>query len=198
MAAAPFKRCAMLVQGKRMLMDSPIGIVGAGRIGQVLGRLLFERGQPVVAIAGRDVHRTATAAAFIGPAVHPVSFSEIPEHCSRVLIAVPDDALDSVVNTLAKNMQGGEVLHTCGMRGTEVLAPLEVRGVSCAAMHPLQTVSTPEQGLTSLPGAAFGITGSGSAATWALHIVELLGGEALQISPRQRPLYHAAAVMASN
>ena len=65
-------------------------------------------------------------------------------------------------------MRGGMVLHTCGTRGPEALAPLKP-GISCAAMHPLQTVTTPAQGLVGLPGAAFAITGSDSPAlTWAL------------------------------
>jgi predicted short-subunit dehydrogenase-like oxidoreductase (DUF2520 family) len=177
-------------------MNSPIGIAGAGRIGQALGRLLHDRGEPVATVAGRDLHRTAAAAAFIG--AQPVAYSELPQRCARILIAVPDDALDSVVKILAESMQHGAALHTCGTRGPEALAPLEARGVSCAAMHPLQTVTTPERGLTALPGAAFAITGSGAALAWALQIVALLQGEALRISPEHRPLYHAAAVMASN
>ena len=32
----------------------PIGIVGAGRVAQTLGRLLSENGRPVAAIAGRN------------------------------------------------------------------------------------------------------------------------------------------------
>ncbi len=152
----------------------------------------------MAAIAGRDDRRIAAAAAFIGAGVQPVSYSELPSRCVRVLIAVPDDGLEAVAGILAQSMQGGEALHTCGARGPDALAPLEARGVSSAAMHPLQTVTTPEQGLTALPGAAFAITGSGPAGAWALHIVTLLGGEALQIPPHQRPLYHAAAVMASN
>ncbi len=178
-------------------MNSPIGIAGAGRIGQALGRLLLDRGEPVAAVAGRDSANTNAAAEFVG--ARPVSYAELPARCTRVLIAVPDDALDSVVRVLAKTMHRGAALHTCGTRGPEALAPLEAMGVSCAAIHPLQTVTTPQQGLTALPGAAFAITGSESPAlTWALQIASLLQGEVLRISPEGRPLYHAAAVMASN
>jgi predicted short-subunit dehydrogenase-like oxidoreductase (DUF2520 family) len=181
------------------MVISPIGIAGAGRIGQALGRLLRDRGEQVVGVAGRDAGRTALAAAFVGVNVRPVSYGELPTLCSRILIAVPDDALDSVVRVLAETMHSGVALHTCGTRGPEALAPLEAAGVACAAMHPLQTVTTPQQGLTALPGSAFGITGTASPAlAWALRIVTLLQGEALQIHPEQRPLYHAAAVMASN
>jgi predicted short-subunit dehydrogenase-like oxidoreductase (DUF2520 family) len=182
---------------------SPIGIAGPGRIGQALGRLLHDRGQPIAAIAGRNSGRTASAAAFIYKDVLPVSYSELPSHATRILICVPDDALDSVAGTLAAAPQRIKAaLHTCGSRGPEVLAPLEDRGASCAALHPLQTVTTPEQGLADLPGSFFGVTGgaqgSNAAHDWALEIVRLLDGRALTIAPERRPLYHAAAVMASN
>jgi len=181
------------------MVTSPIGIAGAGRIGQALGRLLRDRREPVIAIAGRHPGRTAMAAEFIGGNVRPVSYAELPALCTRVIISVPDDALDAVVQILAAKMRGGSVLHTCGTRGPEALGPLEALGISCAAMHPLQTVPSPQQGLSALPGAAFAITGPESPAlTWALEIAALLKSEALRIAPEHRPLYHAAAVMASN
>jgi predicted short-subunit dehydrogenase-like oxidoreductase (DUF2520 family) len=189
---------------------TPIGIAGAGRLGQALGRLLRDRGQPVAAIAGRDPGRTATAAAFIYndvllKDVLPVSYSDLPSHAARILICVPDDALPAVTTTLAAQGHIDIALHTCGSRGPEALAALESRGASCATLHPLQTVTTPEQGLADLPGSSFGITSASGSDTdsspaleWALEIVRLLDGHTLTIAPENRPLYHAAAVMASN
>ena len=179
--------------------SAPVAIAGAGRMGAALGLLLRERGTPVVAIAGRDPGRTAEAAKFIGGAVRPVPYAQLPAHATRILIAVPDDALESLAALLAESgMRKGVAIHTSGARGPEALAALETQGVSCAAMHPLQTVTTPRQGLSALPGSAFGISGSGKALDWALEIVKLLEGQPLLIAPAMRPLYHAAAVMASN
>jgi predicted dinucleotide-binding enzyme len=94
-----------------------IGIAGTGRIAQALGRLLYRLGQPVIAIAGRDPARTRTAAAFINKDVLPLSVSELPAHASRVLIAVPDDALEDVARTLAAAPRLIEIaVHTCGSR----------------------------------------------------------------------------------
>jgi len=184
-----------------------IGIAGSGRLGQALGRLLHDRGQPVAAIAGRDPRRTASAAAFINKEVLPVSYSDLPSHAARVLVCVPDDALDEVARTLAAASQPISIaLHTCGSRGPEALAALAARGAACATLHPLQTITTPGQGVADLPGSSFGITGAASggipdsteAVAWALDIVRLLDGHALTIPAESRPLYHAAAVMASN
>ncbi len=135
-----------------------------------------------------------------------VAYADLPILASRLIIAVPDDALPSVTRTLADSKHPVTVaLHTCGSRGPEALAALEELGASCGALHPLQTIATAEQGVADLPGAYFGITGSsrgitgsGEALDWALEICGLLNGSALTIPPESRPLYHAAAVMASN
>ncbi|MBI4456091.1 MAG: DUF2520 domain-containing protein [Acidobacteria bacterium] len=176
-----------------------IGIAGAGRMAQALGRLLYQKGEPVVAVASRSYHRAKAASAFIGPAVEPLVYVQLPSRARRVLIAVPDDAVTAVAQTLVEGgMKDGAVIHTCGARGLEAVAPLADQGISCAALHPLQTIASPEQGVTTLPGCAFALTGTGEAAAWGAHIIALLGGQTLSIQSRNKPMYHAAAVMASN
>lgn len=176
-----------------------IGIAGAGRIGQALGRLLRAQGQPVVAIASRTLDHAREAAAFIGGEAAVVTYAELPRHAACLLIAVPDDALASVAETLAQGgMRSGLALHTCGAKGPEVLAPLAAQGVRCGTLHPLQTVPTPAAGLNHLRGIAFAVTGDEAAVRWAEQIVELLSGQVLRIAPAGRAVYHAAAVMASN
>lgn len=176
-----------------------IGIAGVGRVGQALGRLLAERGEPVTAVASRSVESAEAAAAFIGGGAKPLSYAQLAGRVDRVLIAVPDDALTGLAATLAESgMCAGLALHTCGARGPEALAPLAAQGVSCGAIHPLQTIATPERGLAALPGAAFAIDGDAEALRWAERIVALLDGQVLRIPADRRPLYHAAAVMAGN
>lgn len=175
-----------------------IGIAGSGRVAQALGRLLAAQGQPVAAIAGRDPAHTLAAATFIGQC-DAVTIGELPERAARILIAVPDAAIESIALTLAESgMNGGIVLHTSGAQGTKPLEPLMSGGVSCGALHPLQTVATPEQGVAALPGCAFAVSGQPAAREWALEIVALLGGQVLSIPDGVRPLYHAAAVIAGN
>lgn len=164
-----------------------------------MGRLLRERGEPVVCVAGRDAERTRLAAEFIGDKVDPVGYGELSDRASRVLIAVSDSALQDVAESLAKGVSGaGIALHTCGAKDIEELRPLRLRGFSCGTLHPLQTIGSPAQGLRALPGAAFAVSGDGPAVDWAERLVGLLDGRALRIRPEARPLYHAAAVMASN
>lgn len=168
-------------------------------MGQAIGRLLRERGESIAAVASRSRERTTAAAAFIGGGAQAVSFGEIPRYAAQVLIAVPDDAIGDVAQILAgAGMHGGKALHTSGSRGPEALAALIDQGVACGSWHPLQTAANPEEGVRVLPGVAFAIDGAPAAAAWAEHLVALLGGQALHITAAARPLYHAAAVMASN
>jgi predicted short-subunit dehydrogenase-like oxidoreductase (DUF2520 family) len=180
-----------------MVVDA-IGIVGSGRVAQALGRLLRERGEPVTAVASRAPAHAAEAARFIG-GVEVVSYENLAERCPRVLIAVSDDALADVAGALARSgMRNGAVLHTCGARGVAAIEELARAGVACGVLHPLQAVSSPQQGVAALPGAAFAISGEGEAAAWARRIVALLNGTPLHVGTGREAVYHAAAVMASN
>ncbi len=177
----------------------PIAIAGAGRLGQALGRLLRRAGEPVAAIASRRPEHAEMGAKFVGGGAKGASYSQLPSMAARILVTVSDDAITDVARLFARTgMKRGVVLHTCGSKGPDVLSPLADRGVSLGVLHPLQTIPSPEQGVTVLPGVSFGVTAEGAAFEWAERIVKLLGGRLLVVEAGSRPLYHAAGVMASN
>ena len=166
---------------------------------QALGRLLFQHGQPIAVMASRSRSRAQRAARFVGSSVRAVQYSQLPTQAERLIVAVADDALPEVAGTLAEaGMDAGMIIHTSGVWGPEVLSRLMEQGVSCASMHPLQTVANPKQGVEKLPGSTFAVAGKGKAALWAKKLVKLLDGQVLTIKPLAKPLYHAAAVVASN
>jgi predicted short-subunit dehydrogenase-like oxidoreductase (DUF2520 family) len=168
-------------------------------VGQALGRLLRERGESIAVVASRNPARAAEAATFVGGETQAVAYARIPEHAAHILIAVPDHAIGDVAGMLAgAGMHRGIVLHTSGARGPEALAALAAAGLACGTLHPLQTVASPQEGVGVLPGAAFAIDGAPEAAAWAERLVAILNGFSLHIPAAARPLYHAAAVMASN
>lgn len=176
-----------------------IGIVGTGRVGPALGRLLVEAGEPVVAVAGRTAAHTQAAARFMGPSVAVVRITELRKVAGRVLIAVSDDAIEDVAVQLAgSGVPGGVALHTSGAYGPQLLRTLADAGVSCGVLHPLQTVATADRGVTALRGATFGFGGDLEATRWAEHIIAIAGGTALRVPVDGFASYHAGAVMASN
>ena len=124
-----------------------------------------------------------------------------PQGTSIVILAVPDDALPEVVHDLSMMGQappGCVALHLSGALSTDALAPLHHRGYGIGSMHPLMAVADPWLAGERLVGAAFAMTGEPAANAAARRLVSALGGVPLTIPATQRPLYHAAAVVASN
>jgi predicted short-subunit dehydrogenase-like oxidoreductase (DUF2520 family) len=182
-----------------------VAIVGAGSVAQALGRSMVTGGERVVALASRTLPRAEQAARFIGGDASPVPvvhLSELPGLASHVLIAVADEGIRPVAETLASaGMASGVALHTCGARGPEALQPLRSAGVACGLLHPLQTLMTPSQGVESLGLATFAVSGDTAATAWAAEIARVVTHartRVLRIDADRLPYYHAGAVMASN
>jgi len=176
-----------------------IGIVGGGRIAQSLGQLLNRRGETVTSVVARRLASAEAATRFIGPPTRPVTFSQLAAETDHVILCVTDSALPGVAQELQRNgFSRGYVLHTSGGGGLSPLASLSAMGVAVGVLHPLQTVPTPEEGVKTLPGSYFAVGGDSPAVQWAGELVMLLQGHALHIQADAWPLYHAAAVMASN
>jgi predicted short-subunit dehydrogenase-like oxidoreductase (DUF2520 family) len=179
----------------------PIAVVGAGSVAQALGHLLSRRGQRVVALADRTPARAVRAAEFISPDVRVVELADLPRHARRILVAVADQAIVETAVALTpglSGLSGAVVLHTSGAAGPNALAPLQAGGVACGVLHPLQTVTTPEQGVLRLVGVTFGVAGDPAAVEWAAQLTRQLEGQVLEIDADRLAAYHAGAVMASN
>lgn len=184
---------------KQMGTPDAVAIAGTGRVAQALGRLLVERGVPVIAVGGRNPERARIAASFIGRKVQAASIAQLPALARRILIAVTDEAIEEVARVLAAaGMRDGIALHTCGACGAEALQPLADAGVSCGSLHPLQTFASARQALGCLPGSCFAIDGDPAAVAWARELAQRIGGRAVVVDRERRPLYHAAAVMSGN
>ena len=172
---------------------------------------MSDGGEPIVALAGRNRSRAEHAARYIsgpgrpGGSIQIVEYSELPGLATHVLIAVSDQGIEPVAEALAAaGMRSGVALHTCGARGPDALRALRAAGVACGMLHPLQTIMSAEQGVQSLAGATFGISGDREATRWAGEIVEIVRvatgghGQSLHIDADRLSYYHAGAVMASN
>jgi predicted short-subunit dehydrogenase-like oxidoreductase (DUF2520 family) len=119
-----------------------------------------------------------------------------------LLIATPDDQIPKVAGALAKldwDLEGKSpiVLHTSGALSSDLLTPLRKQDWSAGSLHPLVSVSEPRAGARLLRGAFWSVEGDTRAVRLAKSLVRDLDGKSLSISSENKPLYHAAAVMAS-
>jgi predicted short-subunit dehydrogenase-like oxidoreductase (DUF2520 family) len=77
------------------------------------------------------------------------------------------------------------------------LAPLAEKGWSIGSVHPLVSVSEPKAGARLLKEAFWCVEGDKRAVRLARALVRDLDGKSFSIDSRNKPLYHAAAVMVS-
>lgn len=179
------------------LMAHSIGIAGTGRVAEALASLLHAKSFPVRAIAGRDERKARSIASRIG--LTAVALSELASNARVVVIAVSDDALESVAQQLARAPQAPSIaLHTSGSAGPDALSVLRPRNTQIGVLHPLQTIPSAAAGIAALPGSAFAYAGDPVAAHFAREVIAAFDGVPLAIDPARWRWYHAAAVMASN
>jgi predicted short-subunit dehydrogenase-like oxidoreductase (DUF2520 family) len=124
-----------------------------------------------------------------------------PDGTTVLILAVPDDSLHEVAGEVGRAgpaPPGCVALHLSGALSTDVLGPLHAAGYTMGSLHPLQTVADPWSGVERLHGCAYAIAGEPAALLTCRRLVMALDGRPLVNPPALRPLYHAAAVFASN
>lgn len=177
-----------------------VGVIGAGRVGSVLGAALAGVQHRLVAVSAvSDASRNRADTLMAGvPVVTP------PEVCARadlVLVTVPDDELPGLVRGLADTgaWRSGQIaIHTSGRYGVRVLQPASDLGVVPLALHPVMTFTGTSLDLDRLPGCVFGVTAPAAFVPIADALVLEVGGEPIHVLEEHRELYHAALAHAAN
>ncbi|TPG14865.1 Rossmann-like and DUF2520 domain-containing protein [Pedococcus bigeumensis] len=177
-----------------------VGVVGAGRVGAVLGAALQRAGHRVVAVSGVS-EQSRTRAAQLLPGIPVVAPDDVVRRAELVLLAVPDDALADLVAGLAatRTWQAGQlVAHTSGRHGLEVYAPALEQHVLGLALHPAMTFTGTGLDLERLVECCFGVTAPEPLRPVAEALVLEIGAEPVWIEESARPLYHAALAHGAN
>ncbi|MFI5085564.1 MAG: Rossmann-like and DUF2520 domain-containing protein [Actinomycetales bacterium] len=177
-----------------------VGIIGAGKVGAVLGAALRGAGHAVVGVSAVS-EASLDRAENLLPGVPVLDIQDIVERSELVLLAVPDDALEPLVAGLAKlgAWQSGQlVAHTSGRFGVGVLAAARSAGAIPLALHPAMTFTGMSLDLARLSDCSFGVTADPAMLPIAQALVVEMGAEPVVIAEGDRPLYHAALAHASN
>jgi predicted short-subunit dehydrogenase-like oxidoreductase (DUF2520 family) len=114
-----------------------------------------------------------------------------------VLLTTPDDLLGPTAANLARvgreACRGKIVLHTSGALDRGVLKPLAIQGAATGSLHPMQTFSG--RNVPKLEGTIFAVEGDPRARRAARSIAQSLGGVPIDIDRRNKPAYHASAIL---
>jgi predicted short-subunit dehydrogenase-like oxidoreductase (DUF2520 family) len=173
----------------------PVAIIGAGRVGSALARALHTAGYPVTAIWSRTPAHAAELAARLGAAVTPLE--KTPQAAALTLITVPDDHVAQIAARIAGSWRADQMaIHCSGALPAGVLAPIAEYGALIGGFHPLVAISERDQALP--PDVTFAVEAAEPLRTILRQMAYDLHGRAFDLEPGARPLYHAAAVLASN
>lgn len=177
-----------------------IAILGMGKVGTAVGYLLKSAGYHIVAVASRSVSSLNHGVAYTGGDIC-ATFSDAAAQAESIFITTADDAILSTCEKISQNGvigPGKKVIHMSGAGGLDLLYAAKNLGACVACIHPLQSFADVEGAIKNIPGSAFGITAQDEIKNWSVQIVMDIGGIAFFIPEADKPLYHAAACMASN
>lgn len=181
-------------------MRPSIVIIGAGRVGTALAMRLREKGYQVAAVASRSAHSASKLAQETGAKVCRTA-AEAARHGELVFLTTPDGLIGTVAEEVAREggfYPGQFVAHASGALPAAVLEPARRAGVTIFSLHPLQSFASPELAVDRLPGSYFAFEGEPGALPLARRLVADLEGVLFEIGAAGKPLYHAAACVASN
>ena len=181
-----------------------LNIVGAGRVGQTLGRLWASAGIfQLHAVLARTHERAQQACDFIGAGQACTDLGSLPA-ADVWLLSVPDSQIAPVALALATQAtvsglpRPALVFHCSGAQASDQLAPLRQLGWDTASAHPLLSFAQPERALTQFDGTPCALEGDAAALKTLETVFSQIGGRCFALAAKDKLLYHAGAVFATN
>ena len=166
-----------------------VGIIGAGRVGPVIGAALAGSGHAVVGIThGSDDDRVES----VLPGAPFLDAPEVVRRAELVVLAVPHDELPGLVAGLAEVgawQMGQLVVHTDPGYGLEVLAPAAGSGAIPLAIHPAITFTGTSMDLRRLTDAYAAVTAPAAVLPIAQALAVELGCEPVVVDDADRAAY---------
>lgn len=166
-----------------------VGIIGAGRVGPVIGAALAGAGHAIVGITGGSDDDRASAVLPDVPVLEPL---EVVRRSELVVLAVPHAQLPGLVAGIAEvgGWQIGQlVLHTDPGYGIDVLRPAAERGAIPLAVHPAITFTGTSIDLRQLQAGYAAVTAPAAVLPIAQALAVEIGCEPVVVAEVDRAAY---------
>ncbi len=176
-------------------------IIGSGRVGTAFGYLLKKSGFKILGVYNRREETGRRALEKIGEGTiynRKTLLAAVPE-ADLILITTPDGAIRETAELIAGGGPRGNayLMHMSGLLDSGVLKVEGWEG-GVFSFHPLQAVAGFQEGIQLLPEALYTIEGNEKGESFARELARRMDLKFLVIKKEHKPLYHAAAVIASN
>lgn len=177
-----------------------VGIIGAGRVGPVLGAGLAAAGHAVTGIATVTEANRERARAML-PQAPVLEIPDLVERSELVILAIPEQEIASLAAGLAaaRVWQPGQlVVHTAAGLGYGVLRPAVESGGIPLAIHPAMAFTGTSMDLVRLRESYCAVTAPTPVLPIAQALVVELGAEPIVIAEEDREAYAEAIATATS
>lgn len=177
-----------------------INLIGGGRVGQTLGRLLSQDGQVRVQdLLTRSQVSAELALAFMGSG-RAIGHMTDMRPADLWMLAVPDAQIAPVAAALAAcdGLPAATIFHASGALSADLLKPLQDKGWRVASAHCLLSFASPALALQQFAGTPCALEGDAQALAELRTLFTRLGAQCFDVRTQDKMLYHAGAIFATN
>ena len=174
---------------------TPVGFIGAGKLGSSLAKAMAERGYTVKLVSRRDSESAAAAAAGVVGAESTTDVQRVASECVIVFITTSDAAIVDVAESVNWSSVDA-VVHCSGATAVSALSAASDAGAAVGGWHPMQTFP-----LSHMRNHFNGITvaiesDSPELFGWLEILATHFCARSFRLKTSDRAAYHASAVMA--
>jgi len=174
-------------------------LVGASRTGITLAHHLEKAGYSPVFLWNRTAAGIGRAGRHVHFQQYSTDLGSIPQDIDWIIIAVSDDAIETVARDLSnvlKEGTGKRVFHISGAWDASLLNDLKAKGFRTGSFHPLLSVPDIDTGIALMGNAVFSCEGDIDGDLQQL--AKDIGGTGIQLTADQKSLVHLSAVFVNN
>jgi len=170
-----------------------IVFIGSGRIAWHLGKRLKSKGLPIAQVISRTAENAENLADILRTTWSD-QFADVLTDADWIIVAVRDDAIESVSESLSPYVEDALVTHTSGGTAGDVLAPFFK---NYGVFYPLQSFSLEHTPIWSkIPFCVD--ANSDESLLFLKKMAKTIGNLVYQVTDEQRAQLHVAAVFANN
>lgn len=170
-----------------------IVLIGSGRIAWHLGKRLRSKGLPIAQVISRTAENAENVADILRSTWSDQLADVLPD-ADWIIVAVRDDAIETVSASLSAYVEDALVTHTSGGTAGAVLAPFFK---NYGVFYPLQSFSLEHTPIWSkIPFCVD--ANSDDALLFLKKMAKTIGNLVYQVTDEQRAHLHVAAVFANN
>ncbi|HAF87743.1 MAG TPA: DUF2520 domain-containing protein [Legionellales bacterium] len=180
-------------------MTTVINIIGAGKLGQTLGRLwVMHKAAQIGAVCNQTIESAQAAVDFIGQG-HVACLETLPP-ADVTLITTPDKTIAFIADKLSQLplKPHSIVMHCSGVLTSDVLNALKAIPCFVASVHPMKSFARPALSISTYAPTYCAIEGDAAAKSSLHELFSAIGSIVYEINQTNKAAYHTAGIWASN